>query len=241
MIKQGSEPFSTQVTGAHRNTSESMVHLSQVNLRTRETGFRVYTKRQVPKPERNWITIPAVHSFLKNSLSSNISKMVTRTVRHHDQDERERDGAVRRDTFYPIQRKEFEEKLDEDIHTRNGLIAFIAAATKRDSNIACIYIRAIQGHTGGVTIKPELMSPCINPEKLERIYLPQRFCVQPRFYHKDWKESKEGRQTVFFTPLDPLGSDTHEEEEPSEDHSQQRKSIIIVIGENDQNAVYWVN
>ena len=37
------------------------------------------------------------------------------------------------------------------------------------------------------------------------------------------KESKEGRQTVFLTPLDPIGSDAHEEEESSEDHSKPKK------------------
>ena len=37
------------------------------------------------------------------------------------------------------------------------------------------------------------------------------------------KKSKEGRQTVFFTPLDQFGSDAHEEEEPSEDYSKPRK------------------
>ena len=63
--EHGSEPFCTQVTGAYRNTSESMVHLSEVNPRTRETCTRVYTKKEVPMPERNWIAIPAVHSFLK--------------------------------------------------------------------------------------------------------------------------------------------------------------------------------
>ena len=109
--ERGSEPACTQVTGAYRNTSPSMVHLSEVNPRTRETRTRVYTKKQVPMPERNWITSPAVHSYISDSLSSNISKMVMRMVRHHDQDERERDGAVRWDTFYPPQWKEFEGKI----------------------------------------------------------------------------------------------------------------------------------
>ena len=62
--EQGSEPACTQVTGAYRNTSESMVHLSEVTFCTREIGTRVYTKKQVPMPERNWIRIPAVHSYI---------------------------------------------------------------------------------------------------------------------------------------------------------------------------------
>ena len=52
----------TQLTGAHRNNSAFMVHLSEVNLSARETDTRVYTKKEVPMPERNWVTIPAAHS-----------------------------------------------------------------------------------------------------------------------------------------------------------------------------------
>ena len=60
-------------------------------------------------------------------------------------------------------------------------------------------------------------------------------CLQPRDYHTKsglvagGKESKEGRQTVFFTPLDPFGSDTHEDEGPSEDYSKPRKFIAAVV------------
>ena len=54
------------------------------------------------------------------------------------------------------------------------------------------------------------------------------------------KESKEGRQTVFFTPLDPFGSDAHEQEDPSENYSRPRKVHHHSHWRNDQNAVYWV-
>ena len=36
------------------------------------------------------------------------------------------------------------------------------------------------------------------------------------------RESKEGRQTIFFTPLNPFG-DNPSEEEPSDDFSKPRK------------------
>ena len=49
------------------------------------------------------------------------------------------------------------------------------------------------------------------------------------------KESKEGRQTVFFTPLDPCGSDAHEEEGPSEDYSRPRRVHDHSRWRNDQN------
>ena len=57
---------------------------------------------------------------------------------------------------------------------------------------------------------------------------------------KSGKERKEGRQTVFFTPLDPFGSDAHEQEEPSEDYSRPRKVHHHSRWGNDQNTVYCV-
>ena len=106
-----SEPASTRATGAYRSNSETVVHLSKVNSGTRETGTRVYIKKVVPMHDRNWITIRAFHANERNSLSSNISKMVTRMVRHHDQDERDHDGTVHWDTIYPVQQRNFEDKI----------------------------------------------------------------------------------------------------------------------------------
>ena len=61
--------------------------------------------------DRNWITIRAFHANERNSLSSNISKMVTRMLRHHDQDERDHDGAVHWDTKNPVPQRNFEDKI----------------------------------------------------------------------------------------------------------------------------------
>ena len=38
--------------------------------------------------------------------------------------------------FIQYNGKNLNGKLDEDVHTKNGLIALIGAATRRDSNIA---------------------------------------------------------------------------------------------------------
>ena len=54
------------------------------------------------------------------------------------------------------------------------------------------------------------------------------------------KESKEGRQSVFFTSLDPFGSDSHEQEEPSEYYSKPRKVYYQSHWRREQDAVYWV-
>ena len=109
-----------------------------------------------------------------------------------------------------------------------------------------IYYRATQGNTGGVTIKLELMSHVLIPKNWKGFYLPQSSAYNQHSITKTGlvargKESKEGRQTVFVTPLDPFGSDTHEEEESSEDYSQPRKVHCHSRWRNDQNAVHWVN
>ena len=53
------------------------------------------------------------------------------------------------------------------------------------------------------------------------------------------KRSKEGRQTVLFTPLDLFGCDENEEE-PSEDYAKLRNIPYHSSWRRNQNAVYWV-
>ena len=132
-------------------------------------------------------------------------------------------------------KKNVKGKLDEDVQTKNGLVTSIGAATRRDSNIAWIqekdlyiWIYAIQGRTGGVTIQPELMNHVLIPYNWKEFIFHRGSAYNQHSITKTGlvaggKESKEGRQTVFFTPLDPFGRDTHEEEESSEDYSQPRK------------------
>ena len=54
------------------------------------------------------------------------------------------------------------------------------------------------------------------------------------------RESKEGRQTIFFTPPNPFGYNPAEEE-PSDDLSKPRKIHNHSKWINTQDAVYWVN
>ena len=53
-------------------------------------------------------------------------------------------------------------------------------------------------------------------------------------------ESREGRQTVFFTPLDPF-RDSPDEEKPTDDLSIPRKVHHHSEWKTTQDAVYWVN
>ena len=97
--ERDSYPARDRGYGAYRNDSVSMVPLSIVNLCTRETGTRICTKKEVTMQDRKGVTIPAVRSNNPDSLSSHISKMVVRMGRHHDQDERDLDGAVQWNTI----------------------------------------------------------------------------------------------------------------------------------------------
>ena len=60
-----------------------------------------HTKGIILTEERKRKMIPACPSFKGRSLSTAISKSVMRLVRHHDQEERETNGAVHWDTINP--------------------------------------------------------------------------------------------------------------------------------------------
>ena len=57
---------------------------------------------------------------------------------------------------------------------------------------------------------------------------------------QDSRQSKERRQTIFFTPLSPFG-DNPDEEEPSDDLSKPRKVHCYSKWKNSQDAVSWLN
>ena len=61
---------------------------------------RLFTERTISTTERKWQITPANSSY-GGSLSTSISKMVTRLVRHYDQVERQSDGAVHWGTIGP--------------------------------------------------------------------------------------------------------------------------------------------
>ena len=54
------------------------------------------------------------------------------------------------------------------------------------------------------------------------------------------KERKEGRQTIFFTPLDPFNSDADEAEAVA-DTAKPRKVKYQIHWRPEQDAVYWIH
>ena len=136
--------------------------------------------------------------------------MVTGMVRHYDQDEREIGGLYHWDTVRTVL---LQKRVEHCVDHKNSLC----------------YLRAIQGHSGGIPIMSELMGytsiPCIRKE-----YIFHRGCswsvqsILGRGLIPGGKESDNARQTVFFTPLNPFGENP-DEEEPSRLRSSSESAL----------------
>ena len=63
-------------------------------------------KTVIPKGERKLITV-AANPSPRSGLPTKVSKMVTKMVRHYDQDEREQDGSYHWETVKSLLLKEF--------------------------------------------------------------------------------------------------------------------------------------
>ena len=72
-----------------------------------QTNPLFYSKEGIPVGERKWSDILACESFEGDSLHAEISKLVMRLVRHHDQDEQETDGAFHWNSMGPKLRRAF--------------------------------------------------------------------------------------------------------------------------------------
>ena len=81
----------------------------------------------------------------------------------------------------------------------------------KNSNKVLLSFRSTQGHPGGDTIAPELMGHVATPLRRKE-FLYHGGCsfgvssILKAGLIEGGKERKEGRQTIFFTPLDPLGT-----------------------------------
>ena len=97
-----------------------------------------------------------------------------------------------------------------------------------DSKKSLLSIRTIQGHAGGNLIAPEFMGHVAIPYKWKE-FLFHPGCsfdvtsiLKSGVITEGREKSREGRQTVFFTPLNLFG-DNPDEEHPTNDLSSQRK------------------
>ena len=127
------------------------------------------TPKNIPTTERKWKLVPANSSYGIGYLSTAISKMVTRLVRHHDQEERQSEAAVRWDTIRPKVLKAFAKQGARDFSEEDWLRLIHEGSSKtrfehcEDSKNSLAYFRASQGHSGGITIAPVLMQHILIP------------------------------------------------------------------------------
>ena len=103
-----------------------------------------------------------------------------------------------------------------------GFSIFTKEATKRGSSIArrittyiLLYTRALQGHTGGNLIARDLMGHVAIPYKWKEFLFHRGCSYDVTSIFKSGlitggRESKEGIQTILFTPLNPFGDNPDE-------------------------------
>ena len=123
----------------------------------------LYTQRTIPTHERKWKAIHA-HAPDGGYLAVGVSKMVTKMLRHYDQDERQTDGSRQWDTIRPKLVKAFAQEGARDFDEGFWLHLIHVGSNKKrleyckDNNGSLCYLRAIQGHSDGIPISPEFMN-----------------------------------------------------------------------------------
>ena len=88
------------------NTTESKVHLH---------------KKEISKEDRFWTFIPGCQKCKRDSFETRISKCVTNIRRHHDQDEREADGAMHWNAIPPVLKGRFQNQLEKEFTDEDWL------------------------------------------------------------------------------------------------------------------------
>ena len=103
---QDSNNVKTKVepSSMHRETVASTIRVAPASSKSSTGGSSnptsihleaksIYVKKEIPKEDRIWTIIPGCPKGKRDSFETRTSKCVTNMVRHHDQDERETDGA----------------------------------------------------------------------------------------------------------------------------------------------------
>ena len=94
--------------------------------------YSTYTKKEIPREDRIWDTIPGCQNCRGHSFETRISKCVTNMVRHRDQCEREDDGAMHWDNILPVLKGRFQNQLEKgNSRMITGYFAFILEASRQ--------------------------------------------------------------------------------------------------------------
>ena len=210
----------------------------------------IYAKKEIPKEERICTIILGGPKCKRDPFETRISMCVTNMVRHHDQEERETDGARHWDGVLPVLKGKFRNQLETEFSDEDLLHCLCLGSIKtrfeicQDENGELRKNRAIQGHSGGRIISPRLIIHVMIPYKWKRfIYHVGRardqYSIAEIGLVAGGTERKEGRQTSFFTPLDPFNSDADEAESIT-DTTKPRKVHHQIHWRSEKDAVYWI-
>ena len=105
-------------------------------------------------------------------------------------------------------------------------------------------LRAVQGHTGGDMIRPEMLGHVLIPPCWKEFVFHRGFSfnvtsILDAGLIAGGRQGRETRRTVFFTPLNPRG--TEEEQEYCDDLTKARKVYYKTGWKHSENAVYWIH
>ena len=178
-----------------------------------------------------------------------ISKRRTNLVRHRDLADRKNDQAVCWSSLCSKLRREFQSE-GVRIFSDSQWLGYIHRGSNKprfpyyvNSDSNHLYVRAIQGHSGGDLIAPELLNyvavPLGGKECLYHVNssFAVNFILQAGLI-AGGRDTEEGRQTVLFTPLDPFRDETEEEYDYV---SKPRKVHCENMWKLSQDTVSWVN
>ena len=144
------------------------------------------------------------------SLSAQISTLASKMVRHFDQDEREADGAAHWDALKSVWTRGFSRDGAEKFADSQWWNSFQKGTNKvrfeycETSQNELVYVRAIQGHSGGETLSREFMNHVLLPLKWKDIKYHKGSVFNMKSNMADGLipgGNKSGRHTVFSLHL----------------------------------------
>ena len=195
----------------------------------------------IPLSERVWIDIePSKQDFD----SHNLSKKVINLLRHNQQVHREQDGAVQ---FYKIKFHLRDHHLPIQNWSDDRWLACLAAGggSKRryqycsDFLGSIIYLRALQGHSGGNLIDLTLQDHVL----IEPGIFPYTYHVGSNlnlYSIISNGQNLSGRQSVFFLLVDPRDED-HKDPENIDYSVPRHARYVQNTWKRHQDTVFWID